>query len=174
MHSTRIPVLGFVAASGTGKTTLLTELIPELNLHGLRLAVIKHSHHNFEVDRQGKDSYRFREAGADTVVLISPFRRAIITEFSGTIEPNLEAEITALQHRQLDIILVEGFKQSRYPKLELHRQSLKQPMLYPHDPDIIGVASDTLLELPVHLALLDINDKNECVKFVLQFIKSFN
>lgn len=174
MHNACVPILGFVAASGTGKTTLLTKIIPELNKHGLRIAIIKHSHHDFEIDQPGKDSFRLRAAGASPVLLVSRYRRAVITEFTGLQEPCLDEQLGALDQTRLDLILVEGFKQAAYPKIELHRQSLNKPLLYPDDPDIIAVASDILLALPASITLLDINQITSCVNFILQFIQIFH
>jgi molybdopterin-guanine dinucleotide biosynthesis protein MobB len=173
MRNALIPVLCFVAFSGTGKTTLLTQIIPELKKHGLRIALIKHSHHDFEVDQPGKDSFRLRAAGASPVLLVSPYRRVIITEFSELNEPDLDDQLASIDQTKIDIVLVEGFKHSRYSKIELHRQSLNKPLLYPNDPSIIAVASDSSPNLPVHLKALDINNKADCINFILQFIQSY-
>ncbi|MGR9043954.1 MAG: molybdopterin-guanine dinucleotide biosynthesis protein B [Gammaproteobacteria bacterium] len=167
MHHTPLPVLGFAAYSGTGKTTLLTQLIPLLTQHRLKIGLIKHSHHSFEIDKPGKDSYRLRAAGASTVVLASKHRRAIITEIVPEREPKLADQVSAIEHDGLDLILVEGFKAERFPKIELHRPSLKKPLLYPYDQDIIAVASDGVLALPEHLTALDINDPGMIAEFIL-------
>ena len=173
MFHSSVPVIGLVAFSGTGKTTLLTKMIPGLKKHNLRIALIKHSHHNFDIDQPGKDSFRLRAAGASPVVLVSPYRRVVITEFTEHNEPRLDEQLAAIDQTQVDIILVEGFKQTHYPKIELHRTSLDKPLLYPDDTGIIAVASDTPLDLPKHLTALDINNPAECINFVLQFIQSF-
>lgn len=167
MQNAQIPVLGFAAFSGTGKTTLLTQLIPLLKKHGLRIGLVKHSHHNFEIDKPEKDSFRFRAAGANSVMLISKHRRAIITEFENTQEPGLDEQLPHLNQSELDLILVEGFKSEQFPKIEIHRPILKKPLLYPDDPSIIAVASDCKLSLPDHLILLDINNPEKITDFIL-------
>ena len=168
MQHAHVPLLGFAAASGTGKTTLLEQIIPILKQQGIRVGLIKHSHHNFQIDQPGKDSFRLRTAGASPVMLVSTHRRAIITEIVPTQEPNLDEELKLFDQSQLDLVLVEGFKAERFPKIELHRPSLKQPLLYPTDPDIIAIASDDLLELPEHLPNLDINQPEMIVDFILK------
>jgi molybdopterin-guanine dinucleotide biosynthesis protein B len=167
MQHALIPILGFAAASGTGKTTLLTALIPILKQRGLRIGLIKHSHHSFQIDQPGKDSFRLREAGASPVMLVSTRRRAIITEIMPEREPRLDDELRHFDQSGLDLILVEGFKAERFPKIELHRASLEQPLLYPGDPGIIAVAADTALELPAYLTLLDINQPEMIAEFIL-------
>ena len=167
MHQKQPPVIGFAAFSGTGKTTLLTQIIPLLKRHDLKIGLIKHSHHNFEIDKPGKDSFRLRAAGASTVLLASDRRRAIISEFAPPQEPELADQLRAIAHINLDLILVEGFKAERFPKIELHRPALKKPLLYPNDDDIVAVASDSVLALPEHLAALDINDPGMVAEFIL-------
>ncbi len=171
MKNARIPVLGFAAFSGTGKTTLLTRLIPLLKHRGLCLGLIKHSHHNFEIDQPGKDSHRLRTAGADTVLLVSRQRRAIITEFASPGEPRLDEQLRQLDQSALDLILVEGFKSENFPKIEIHRPALHKPLLYPHDPSVIAIASDQQLDLPVHLTALDLNQPDNIAEFVMKFIQ---
>lgn len=168
MQNIRIPILGFAAFSGTGKTTLLTQVIPILKRRGLNIGVIKHSHHNFEIDKPGKDSFRLRAAGATPVMLVSSHRRAIITEFSQPIEPRLDEQLTYLDQSSLDLILVEGFKSEHFPKIELHRPVLKKPLLCLDDPDIIAVASDRRLDIPANFIQLDLNDNNMIADFILQ------
>ncbi len=168
MQHALVPLLGFAAASGTGKTTLLEQLIPILKQQGVRVGLIKHSHHNFQIDQSGKDSFRLRAAGASPVMLVSTHRRVIITEIGSNQEPNLNEELKLFDQSQVDLVLVEGFKAEPFPKIELHRSSLKQPLLYPNDPDIIAIASDELLELPEHLPNLDINQPQMIVDFILK------
>ncbi|MCF6252829.1 MAG: molybdopterin-guanine dinucleotide biosynthesis protein B [Methylococcaceae bacterium] len=160
MNNAHIPILGFAAFSGTGKTTLLTKLIPLLKNKGLRVGLIKHSHHNFDIDKPGKDSYRLREAGATPVMLVSSHRRAIITEFSACIEPKLEDQLIFYDQTELDLILVEGFKTEQFPKIELHRPSLQKKLLFPVDPDIIAIATDSKINpncFPTSLSALQIS-----------------
>lgn len=147
MKNAHRPVLGFAAYSGTGKTTLITQLIPILKSSGLRVALIKHSHHNFEIDQPGKDSYRHREAGASPVMLVSSHRRAIITEFDEIKEPTLDDQLKFFDQSELDLILVEGFKAARFPKIELHRPSLKKKLIFPNDPDIFAIATDSEINM---------------------------
>lgn len=166
MQSFQIPVLGFTAASGTGKTTLLTALIPLLKTQGLRIGLIKHSHHDFQIDQPGKDSFRLRAAGASPVLLVSSQRRAVITEIAPEREPRLGEELQQFDLRNLDLVLVEGFSAEKFPKIELHRKVLARPLLYPDDPDIIAVASDAPLTVPTHLSCLDINRPEVVAHFI--------
>jgi molybdopterin-guanine dinucleotide biosynthesis adapter protein len=168
LKNATIPILGFAAFSGTGKTTLLTQLIPILKQEGLRIGLIKHSHHNFQIDQPGKDSFRLREAGASPVMLVSTHRRAIITEFQSVTEPLLDEQLLALDQSELDLILVEGFKATQFPKIELHRPSLNKPLFYPNDPSIIAVASDTPLDISSTLVRLDLNRPDLIAKFITQ------
>ncbi|MGZ5013931.1 MAG: molybdopterin-guanine dinucleotide biosynthesis protein B [Methylobacter sp.] len=170
MQNARIPVLGFVAASGTGKTTLLTELIPLLKQNGLRIGLIKHSHHDFEIDQPGKDSFRLRKAGASPVILVSRYRRAIITEFTPEQEPRLDDQLKQLDQSELDLILVEGFRTEQFPKIELHRSSLEKPLLYPNDPDIIAIATDAALDTPDYLTQLELNQPEMIAAFIRNHI----
>ena len=173
MQHAQVPMLGFAAFSGTGKTTLLTQIIPILKHHGLRIGLIKHSHHNFQIDQPGKDSFRLREAGASPVMLVSTHRRAIITEITPEQEPRLDDQLKLFDQSELDLILVEGFKAEQFPKIELHRPSLNKPLLYPNDPDIIAIASDCALETPDTLIQLDINQPEMIAAFILnQFMRS--
>ncbi len=175
MQNARIPVLGFVAASGTGKTTLLTELIPILKQNGFRIGLIKHSHHDFEIDQPGKDSFRLRKAGASSVMLVSRYRRAIITEFTLEKEPRLDDQLKQFDQSELDLILVEGFRAEQFPKIELHRPSLEKPLLYPNDPDIIAIATDAALETPDYLVQLELNRPEIIAAFIQNHVmKSYD
>lgn len=167
MRNAKIPILGFAAYSGTGKTTLLTQLIPLLKQHGLRIGLIKHSHHSFTIDQPGKDSFRLREAGASPVMLISKIRRAVITDFDVEKEPLLDEQLKFLDQSQLDLILVEGFKHERFPKIELYRPALNKPLLFPHDPSVVAVATDSPLQVPESVTLLDINNPPMIADFIL-------
>jgi len=172
MQHAYIPLLGFAAFSGTGKTTLLEQIIPLLKQQGLRIALIKHSHHNFQIDQPGKDSFRLRAAGASPVMLISSHRRAIMTEFATVQEPRLDDQLQVLDQSALDLILVEGFKAEAFPKIELHRTVMNKPLLYPNDPNIIAIATDTVLLTPNTLTQLDINQPDLIVTFILkQFLR---
>jgi molybdopterin-guanine dinucleotide biosynthesis protein B len=168
MRNAHVPILGFAAFSGTGKTTLLAQIIPILKHHGLRIGLIKHSHHSFQIDQPGKDSFRLREAGASPVMLVSTHRRAMITEITPEQEPRLDDQLKLFDQSELDLILVEGFKSEQFPKIELHRPSLNKPLLYPDDPNIIAIATDDLLEIPDTLIQLDINQPEMIVSFILK------
>jgi len=172
MQDAYIPILGFAAFSGTGKTTLLEQIIPLLKQHGLRIALIKHSHHNFQIDQPGKDSFRLRTAGASPVMLISSHRRAIITEFTTVQEPKLNDQLKLFDQSKLDLILVEGFKAEAFPKIELHRAAMNKPLLYPNDPNIIAIATDTTLVTANTPTQLDINQPDMIATFILkQFLR---
>lgn len=165
------PVLGFAASSGTGKTTLLKILIPLLKRAGLKVAAIKHSHHSFDVDHPGKDSFELRAAGATPVMVTSSKRRAVITEHETPREPSLAEELAHLDGSGLDLILVEGFKHERYPKIELHRPALGKPLLFPEDDSIIALATDgpeTCDPLPI--PRLDLNDPRQIADFILDWL----
>ena len=156
--------------AGTGKTTLLTKLIPILNKNGLRVGLIKHSHHNFEIDKPEKDSYRLRQSGANPVMLVSRYRRAIITELDSDAEPDLDAQLKLLDQSELDLILVEGFKEEKFPKIELYRVPLNKPSLYLSDPTIIAIAGDEPVCVPDNLVNLDINQPEIVAHFILKRI----
>ena len=143
LSNARVPVVGFVAFSGTGKTTLLKRLIPLLRGRGLRLAAVKHSHHKFDIDKPGKDSYELRKAGVGQMLVASRVRWALMVENEAEREePSLNEFIGHLDQEAIDLILVEGFKHERFAKIELHRPELGHPLLYPDDEDIIALASN--------------------------------
>ena len=165
-------MLGFAAWSGTGKTTLLTRLIPMLREQGLRIAMIKHAHHDFDVDKRGKDSYELRKAGASQMLIASSRRMALMTKFEPPGEPRLPDLLKQLDPDRADLVLVEGFKGERLPKIELHRPDLGKPLMFPEDPDIIAVASDAPLAVPCDRTLLDLNQPEAICAFVLQWLRS--
>lgn len=168
MKDSKVPVLGIAAFSGTGKTTLLIRLIPLLKQQGLRIGLIKHSHHNFDIDHPGKDSYRLREAGANPVMLSSKFRRAVITEHEQPLEPLLTDQLEHLDQSNLDLVLVEGFKREKFPKIELYRASLGKPLLYPNDDSIIAIATDSSLAAQPEIPVFDINRPKQIAEFILK------
>ncbi|HEY1900270.1 MAG TPA: molybdopterin-guanine dinucleotide biosynthesis protein B [Steroidobacteraceae bacterium] len=133
-------VLGVVGWSGSGKTTLIVKLIPLLASRGLRIATLKHAHHNFDVDHPGKDSYEHRKAGAREVIVSSARRWAQIHELEDAAEPSLAQLLRRLS--PCDLVLVEGFKTQRHPKMEVLREATGKSALYPEDPQIVAVASD--------------------------------
>ncbi|EGQ8452250.1 TPA: bifunctional molybdopterin-guanine dinucleotide biosynthesis adaptor protein MobB/molybdopterin molybdotransferase MoeA [Vibrio parahaemolyticus] len=168
-HTLNIPILGFAAYSGTGKTTLLEALLPKLTEAGLRIGMLKHAHHNFDVDKPGKDSYRLRKAGASQMLIASRNRFALMTE-----TPEAEAEfeylLTRFDEDKLDVVLVEGCKNIAFPKIELHREEVGKPWLCPHDENIIAIASDSA-ELDSELPQMNINDLDAIAQFVLQYVQ---
>ncbi len=173
MIQTDLPIIGICAYSGTGKTTLLTRLIPLLKAEGLRLTVIKHGHHALELDQPGKDSYKFRAAGADQVVLVSSKRAAIMQECHTQQEPSLQESLKFVNRDCADLILVEGFKHEHYPKIELHRPALHKPLLFPTDPYVVALATDGEPELPRDaraLPRLDINQPASFVRFIMDTV----
>ncbi len=164
------PVLGFAAFSGSGKTTLLEQLIPRLRQAGLALAVVKHSHHDFEIDRPGKDSDRLRRAGAGQVLLASPWRTAWIREGDGKTEPRLEELLERLDHRELDLVLVEGFRHESIPKIEVHRPSRGTPLLCNTDAHVIALACDEPPSSAPDLPLLDLNDPDGVAGWIREWL----
>jgi molybdopterin-guanine dinucleotide biosynthesis protein MobB len=166
-----IPVLGFAAFSGTGKTTLLEKLIPQLTARGIRVGMVKHAHHEFDIDKPGKDSYRLRTAGARQMLIASSKRQALVTENVTPEEPRLDELITRLDLDNLDLVLVEGFKQVPFPKIELHRQALGKTLLHPQDSSIIAVASDHPADCR-ELPSLDINDSIAVAAFIIDWLRS--
>jgi len=172
-----IPILGICATgSNTGKTTLINRLIAELGARNMRVSVIKHAHHHFDIDHPGKDSYKIREAGAVQTLIASGKRWALMTEMQRTPDPQDEADLQSLiplmNTDYADIILVEGFKNANIPKIEVYRPSLGKPLLYINDPSIVAVASDAPGELKNKLLLpvLDLNNVEEISDFILRII----
>ncbi len=161
------PLLGFVAFSGTGKTTLLEKLIPILKGRGLRIGLLKHGHHDFDIDHPGKDSYRLRQAGAGQVMIASRKRWAMINENDLALpEPDLASLLPKFDTDTLDLLLVEGFKHERYPKIELRRASLQKPLLYPDDPDIIAMVCDEPETTRAPIPVLDLNRPETIAQFI--------
>lgn len=155
-------IFGIAGYSGSGKTTLIERVVPRLRAQGLRVAVIKHTHHDFDVDRPGKDSWRFREAGADAVLLASDHRTALLIEHRDA--PSALDELLA-QLPPCDLVLVEGYKREAIPKLEVHRDETTKPWLYPDDPNILAVASDIDPHPPIRR--IDIDDIQQLADFIL-------
>jgi molybdopterin-guanine dinucleotide biosynthesis protein B len=133
-------IIGIAGWSGSGKTTLLTKLIPRLVGRGLRVSTLKHAHHGFDVDQPGKDSHTHRLAGATEVLVSSAMRWALVHELRGAPEPTLRELVETLS--PVDLVLVEGFKTSPHPKLEVYRASVGKPLLHPDDPHVVAIASD--------------------------------
>ena len=146
-------VIGLAGWSGAGKTTLLTRLIPNLRESGLRVSVIKHAHHKFDVDVPGKDSWRHREAGAEEVLVSSGHRWALMHELRGAREPRLPDLLKKLS--RVDLVVVEGYKSEPHRKIEVYRAANAKPFLFPDDTGIVGVVSDIAVETTLPTAHLD-------------------
>jgi molybdopterin-guanine dinucleotide biosynthesis protein B len=157
-------VFGFAGYSGSGKTTLIEQLIPHFVLEGLTVSLIKHAHAGFDIDKPGKDSHRLREAGCTEVMLVSNNRWVLMHELRGRPEPTLDEQIAAMGY--CDLLLVEGYKASPIPKLEIHRPSYGRPLMYPDNPHVVAVATDEPMELP--LPRLDLNDVEAIAGFILR------
>jgi molybdopterin-guanine dinucleotide biosynthesis adapter protein len=157
-------VIGIAGYSGSGKTTLIERLIPVFVREGLRVSLIKHAHHEFDVDQPGKDSHRHRLAGCTEVLVSSSRRWALMHELRGAPEPRLQDQLKHLS--ACDLVIVEGFKSEPIPKLEIHRRENGSPLLHPDDPNIIAIATDESLES--HLPQFGLDDIEGIARFVLQ------
>jgi len=160
-------VFGFAGFSGSGKTKLIEQLIPRFVMRCLRVSLIKHAHHLFEIDRPGKDSYRHREAGASEVLITSDQRWVLMHELRGAPEPTLAQQLERFS--PCDLVLVEGYKHAAIPKIEIHRPSIGKPMLHPTDPNIVAVACDS----PVNttLPVLNLNQPDTIVDFIVEHLE---
>ena len=158
-------VFGFAGFSGVGKTTLIEQLLPILIGEGVRVSVVKHAHHDFDIDKPGKDSHRHREAGAYEVLITANKRWVLMHELRGEEEPTLEEQLLRLS--PCDLVIVEGFKRSNIPKIEIWRESNGKPMLYPQDQNIIAVACDAEIDCK-GLPLLPLNDPATIAKFIMK------
>jgi molybdopterin-guanine dinucleotide biosynthesis protein B len=165
-----IPVLGICAhASGMGKTTLLTALLPLLATQGVRVSVVKQTHSQFDLDRPGKDSFRMRESGAVQVLLSSPERWVLLTETaSGQDDCRLLEMIHHLDSDMADLVLVEGFRHAPIPKIEVYRSASRLPPLAVRDADVIAIASDDLLS--ISRPCLQLDDIQGIARFVTQWL----
>jgi molybdopterin-guanine dinucleotide biosynthesis protein B len=146
-------VIGLSGWSGAGKTTLLSRVIPLLRGQGLRVSVIKHAHHDFDVDVPGKDSWVHRQAGATEVLVSSDRRWALMHELRGADEPRLPELLMKMS--RVDLVVIEGFKREPHRKIEVHRAANDKPLLFPDDPDIVGIATDAALETNLPIVHLD-------------------
>ncbi len=156
---------GVVGWSGSGKTTLVVKLLPELIGRGLRVSTMKHTHHNFDIDRPGKDSYEHRRAGASEVLLASSARWALLHEIRDNPEPDMDVLIGRMA--PCDLVLIEGFKRHRHPKVEVYRAANGKTLLCREDPTVLAVASDgPLPDAPV--PVLDLNDVPGIADFIVE------
>ncbi|WP_303722775.1 molybdopterin-guanine dinucleotide biosynthesis protein B [Malonomonas rubra] len=165
MNNTLSPAVSFIARSGTGKTTLVTKLISELKSRGYKVGAIKHDAHKFEIDHPGKDSYRFTESGADSMLISSSRKLALVKQYEKP--PQIE-EMIRDYFADVDIVLIEGFKQIGLPKIEVHRQEHGATLLCrgeKYDSSLLAVASDSELDLDV--PLLDLNRPDQVVDFLV-------
>ena len=160
-------VVGFSGYSGSGKTTLVEQLIVRLKLAGQRVSVVKHAHHDFDIDHEGKDSWRHRQAGAFEVVVASDRRLAKIREYEVQAEPTVHQLIAELY--DCDWVLVEGFKHADLLKIEVWRAAAAKPAQYPNDPFVVAISTDSPAQLPVPtgLPILDLNDPDAVAHFLL-------
>ena len=161
----RMKIFGFAGWSGSGKTTLIEQLIPRFVKRGLKVSMIKHAHHSFDVDQPGKDSYRHRNAGASEVMVVSDIRWVIMHELRGEPEPSLEDQIERIS--PCDLLLVEGHKHHPLPKLEVWRSENGKPLLHPEDGHIVAIASDIALE--TKLPRFDLDDYDDIGDFILSY-----
>jgi molybdopterin-guanine dinucleotide biosynthesis protein B len=158
-------IFGFAGWSGSGKTTLIEQLIPRFVDAGLRVSLVKHAHHRFDIDVPGKDSYRHRKAGATEVMVASDTRWALMHELRGAPEPDLEQLIARMS--PCDLMLIEGFKHHRQPKLEVYRKANGKPRLHLDDPEIVGIASDAPFDTA--LPQFGLDDIEAIARFVMQY-----
>lgn len=159
-----VSAVAFIARSGTGKTTLLERVLPELRNRGFRVGAMKHDAHRFDIDHPGKDSYRLAAAGAATVLITSAEKLALVKKHSAS--PSAE-DLIRTYFSEMDVVLIEGFRRSSLPKIELHRRERNDPLICRganHDPGLIAVASDEPLELDV--PVLDLNDPRSIADFI--------
>jgi len=164
-------VMGVVGRSGSGKTTLLTDLIPALTARGFSVSTIKHTHHDFDMDQPGKDSYRHREAGAREVLLTSAKRWVLLHELDDEPEPNMDEVLGHMS--PVDIVLVEGFKSHAYPKIEVYRPSLGNPLLAKTDTSVVAVATDDqdAVQGIGHVEVLDLDRIDSIADFIAGYLK---
>lgn len=164
----QMKTMGFAGWSGSGKTTLLINLIPELTGRGITISTIKHAHHGFDIDRPGKDSHQHREAGANEVLISSGSRWALMHENRDGKEADLDTLIDRLS--PVDLVLVEGFRGQAHAKIEVYRAALGKPLLFPDDPHIVAIATDSEVA-GVKLPVLDLNNVSEIADFIIEFRK---
>ncbi len=159
-------IIGFAGWSGSGKTTLIEQMISLLEARGLVVSLIKHAHHDFEIDHPGKDSHRHRHAGCREVLITSANRWAVMHELRGRPELSLNEALSQLS--PCDLVLVEGFKREPIPKIEIYREEIGKPLLFPEDPHVVAVASDR--QLDTALPQLDINSPQQVADFVVAYL----
>jgi molybdopterin-guanine dinucleotide biosynthesis protein B len=159
-------ILGIAGYSGSGKTTLIERVIPLLVAEGLRVSLIKHAHHEFDVDQPGKDSWRHRHAGCTEVLVSSSERWALMHELRGAAEPTLQEQLR--QFSPCDLVIIEGYKKEPFPKLEVHRRAGHTPLLYPEDTHVVAIATDEPLD--TELPQIDVEDPAAVARFIMQYL----
>ena len=159
-------IFGFAGYSGSGKTTLIEQLIPLFTQRGISVSLVKHAHHTFDIDRPGKDSYRHRAAGCTEVLVTSSRRWALIHELRGAAEPALSEHVKHMS--PCDLLLVEGFKREPIPKLEVFRAQVGEPLIHPHDENIVAIASDARMN--TRLPQFDLNAPGPIAEFVMRHV----
>ena len=172
--SPHVALLGITGTSGSGKTTLTEKLIARFVGDGRRVAAIKHTHHGFDLDSPGKDSYRMREAGSAEVVLVGGERLVLMREYANTREPEL-ADVLALLSPETNLVIVEGYKRSNFPKIEVFRPSLGRAPLWPEIGGVVAVATDApeAVAVPAGVAVLDLNDVDAVYRFAAHQVAQF-
>lgn len=158
-------VFGIAGWSGSGKTTLIEKLVPCFTSRKLRVSVIKHAHHGFDLDRPGKDSWRHREAGATQVLMLSSQRWVLMHELREDPEPSLEQQLELLA--PCEVVLIEGFKAAAVPKIEVHRRENGKPPLWPENPHVVAVATNDAIECP--RPLLPLDEPEAITRFILKY-----
>jgi molybdopterin-guanine dinucleotide biosynthesis protein B len=161
-----VKIFGFAGYSGSGKTTLIEQLIPLFTERGISVSLVKHAHHTFDIDQPGKDSYRHRKAGCREVLVTSSRRWALIHELRGAPEAELAEHVERMS--ACDLLLVEGFKRERIPKLEVYRAQVGEPLIHPYDENIVAIASDARLE--TSLPQFDLNAPAAIAEFILAHV----
>ena len=159
-------IIGIAGFSGSGKTTLIEKVIPVLVREGLRVSLIKHAHHEFDVDQPGKDSYRHRHAGCAEVLVSSSKRWAMMHELRGASEPTLQEQLKHFS--PCDLVIVEGYKAEAIPKIEVHRKAGHTPLLFPEDANVVAVATDEPLD--TELPQIDGDDPEAVARFIIQYL----
>ena len=160
-------IFGVTGWKNSGKTSLMERLITEFTARGLSVSSIKHAHHSFDIDHPGRDSYRHRDAGARQVLLASRNRWALMHELRDEDEPSLGDLLKQLS--PVDLVLIEGYKRDRHPKIEAHRKETGQPLIAPEDETIVAVASDA--SVAIDRPVLDLNDTASIANFIAQHLK---
>ena len=163
-------IIGFAAYSGTGKTTLIKKVVKTLKELNYRVSVIKHAHHNFDIDQPGKDSFEIRASGAENMLISSSKRWALMHENIGDSELKLIDLLKILKNLDSDIILIEGFKSENFPKIELYRKEIGKELLCTSDKNIVAIATDSDIKINNDIKILDINNTRQIVDYIIEYL----